>query len=140
MYKRQVVIAREAASWVSDKIRYDSGLAQKIWAGEVPTQSALETLERREGTCSEYTNLSVSYTHLDVYKRQVLDYMDSLAGQMQNCPADVLAVTNEVGSGVVPEHFLGRLYRDLAGKTNQLVAARADEVWLTVCGIAKRFK
>ena len=70
----------------------------------------------------------------------VLDYMDSLAGQMQNCPADVLAVTNEVGSGVVPEHFLGRLYRDLAGKTNQLVAARADEVWLTVCGIAKRFK
>lgn len=70
----------------------------------------------------------------------VLNYMDSLAGQMLSCPADVLAVTNEVGSGVVPEHFLGRLYRDLAGKTNQLVAARADEVWLTVCGIAKRFK
>lgn len=55
-----VVIAREAASWVSDKIRYDSGLAQKIWAGEVPTQSALETLERREGTCSEYTNLFIA--------------------------------------------------------------------------------
>jgi adenosylcobinamide kinase/adenosylcobinamide-phosphate guanylyltransferase len=70
----------------------------------------------------------------------VLDYMESLAGKMQSCPADVLAVTNEVGSGIVPEHFLGRLYRDLAGKANQLVAARADEVWLTVCGIARRFK
>ena len=70
----------------------------------------------------------------------ILKYMDSLAGQMQSCPADVLAVTNEVGSGVVPEHLSGRLFRDLAGKTNQLVAARADEVWLTVCGIAKRFK
>lgn len=70
----------------------------------------------------------------------LLERMEELAGQMQSCPADVLVVTNEVGSGVVPEHFLGRLYRDLAGKTNQLVAARADEVWLTVCGIAKRFK
>ncbi len=70
----------------------------------------------------------------------LLDYMEDLARQMQSCPADVLVVTNEVGSGVVPEHFLGRFYRDLAGKTNQLVATRADEVWLTVCGIAKRFK
>ncbi len=70
----------------------------------------------------------------------VLEYIDGLAGQMQSCPPDVLVVTNEVGSGIVPEHCLGRLYRDLAGKANQLVAARADEVWLTVCGIAKRFK
>lgn len=70
----------------------------------------------------------------------VLEYMDALAGQMQSCPADVLVVTNEVGLGVVPEHSLGRLFRDLAGKANQLVAARADEVWLTVCGIARRFK
>ncbi len=71
----------------------------------------------------------------------ILNYMDGLAGQMQNCPADVLVVTNEVGlGGVVPENFLGRLFRDLAGKTNQKVAARADEVWFAVCGIAKRFK
>ncbi|MFY9113985.1 MAG: bifunctional adenosylcobinamide kinase/adenosylcobinamide-phosphate guanylyltransferase [Dethiobacteria bacterium] len=70
----------------------------------------------------------------------ILNYMDGLAGQMQNCPADVLVVTNEVGLGVVPENFLGRLFRDLAGKTNQKVAARADEVWFAVCGIAKRFK
>lgn len=70
----------------------------------------------------------------------VLDYIDALAGQMHDCPADVLAVTNEVGSGIVPEHSLGRLYRDLAGKANQLVADRADEVWFTVCGIARRFK
>ncbi|NLA05760.1 MAG: bifunctional adenosylcobinamide kinase/adenosylcobinamide-phosphate guanylyltransferase, partial [Firmicutes bacterium] len=53
---------------------------------------------------------------------------------------DVLAVTNEVGSGIVPEHFSGRLFRDLAGKCNQLVAARADELWFTVCGIPRRFK
>jgi len=51
----------------------------------------------------------------------------------------VLAVTNEVGSGVVPEH-LSAVFSGPSRQTNQLVAARADEVWLTVCGIAKRFK
>ena len=71
---------------------------------------------------------------------RILGYMESLAEKMQSCPADVLAVTNEVGSGIVPEHFSGRLFRDLAGKCNQLVAARADELWLTVCGIPRRFK
>lgn len=70
----------------------------------------------------------------------ILNYMDGLAEEMLNCPADVLAVTNEVGAGIVPEHFLGRLFRDLAGKTNQKVAARADEVWFVVCGIPRRFK
>ncbi len=70
----------------------------------------------------------------------VLDYLAGLAGKMQSCPADVLVVTNEVGSGIVPEHSLGRLFRDLAGKANQLVAAQADEVWFTVCGLARRFK
>lgn len=70
----------------------------------------------------------------------MLDYLEGLAGKMQSCPADLLVVTNEVGSGIVPEHSLGRLFRDLAGRANQLVASRADEVWFTVCGLARRFK
>lgn len=70
----------------------------------------------------------------------LLDYMDSLSEHLLNSPSDVLVVTNEVGAGIVPEHLLGRLFRDLAGKSNQIVAARADEVWFTICGIARRFK
>ncbi len=70
----------------------------------------------------------------------VLGYLKILTEQMAKSPADVLVVTNEVGAGIVPEHPLGRLFRDLAGKANQLIAARADEVWLVLCGLAKRFK
>ncbi len=70
----------------------------------------------------------------------LLDYFSGLAGTLKNCPADVLVVTNEVGAGIVPDYPLGRLFRDLAGRVNQLIAARADEVWFTVCGLAKRFK
>jgi adenosylcobinamide kinase / adenosylcobinamide-phosphate guanylyltransferase len=50
--------------------------------------------------------------------------------------ADVFAVSNEVGSGVVPVSPAGRLFRDLQGLLNQRVAARADRVFLTIAGIA----
>ncbi len=55
-----VAIAREAARWTSKNVSYDSELADRIWNGEVATQSALETLERGRGTCSEYANLFIA--------------------------------------------------------------------------------
>ncbi len=52
----------------------------------------------------------------------------------------VIMVTGEVGSAVVPENRLARLYRDLVGRVNQEVARAADEVYLVVCGLPQRFK
>ena len=46
----------------------------------------------------------------------------------------VIFVTNEVGMGIVPETPLGRRFRDLAGRVNQMIAADCDEVFLVVCG------
>ncbi|MEW5920109.1 MAG: bifunctional adenosylcobinamide kinase/adenosylcobinamide-phosphate guanylyltransferase [Bacillota bacterium] len=71
---------------------------------------------------------------------EVLAYAAELSAQMRSLPADVLVVTNEVGSGVVPIAPLARFYRDLAGKANQLLAKDADEVWLLVSGIEVRIK
>jgi adenosylcobinamide kinase/adenosylcobinamide-phosphate guanylyltransferase len=44
-------------------------------------------------------------------------------------------VTNEVGSGIVPENPLAREFRDLAGWANQQFAAVAHEVVLTIAGV-----
>ena len=49
--------------------------------------------------------------------------------------APVVLVANEVGSGIVPDHVLGRKFRDLQGLLNQRVAARADRVVLMVAGL-----
>jgi adenosylcobinamide kinase/adenosylcobinamide-phosphate guanylyltransferase len=54
--------------------------------------------------------------------------------------AAVVMVTNEVGSGIVPETLLGRAFRDGAGVMNQRVAEAADEVHLVVAGRALRIK
>ena len=47
---------------------------------------------------------------------------------------DVVLVTNEVGSGVVPPFRSGGVFRDLLGALNQTVAESCDEVHLVVCG------
>ncbi len=48
--------------------------------------------------------------------------------------APTVAVSNEVGSGVVPDHPLGRRYRDVLGRVNATWAAAADDAWLVVAG------
>jgi adenosylcobinamide kinase / adenosylcobinamide-phosphate guanylyltransferase len=45
-----------------------------------------------------------------------------------------------VGMGVVPAYPLGRVFRDLSGRVNQVLAAAADRVWMVVCGIPQQLK
>ncbi|MGH4120322.1 bifunctional adenosylcobinamide kinase/adenosylcobinamide-phosphate guanylyltransferase [Clostridium sp.] len=52
----------------------------------------------------------------------------------------VILVTNEVGSGIIPDNKLSRIYKDIAGRINQYIALRTDEVYLTVCGIPIKIK
>jgi len=52
----------------------------------------------------------------------------------------VILVTNEVGSGIVPDNGLARAFRDAAGTINQQVAAMADEVYLAVSGLPMKVK
>jgi adenosylcobinamide kinase / adenosylcobinamide-phosphate guanylyltransferase len=56
------------------------------------------------------------------------------------CRGTVIFVTNEVGLGVVPENAMARRYRDLVGRANQVIAARADRVTLVCCGIPLHLK
>ncbi len=52
----------------------------------------------------------------------------------------IIFVTNEVGSGIVPESSESRLYRDLVGRCNQCIASSADEVILVSCGVPLTLK
>ena len=53
-------------------------------------------------------------------------------------PGRTIAVTNEVGLGVVPATPLGRAYRDVLGRVNEAWVDAADEALFVVAGRALR--
>ena len=66
---------------------------------------------------------------------RVTEEIHSLLEAITNSSADWIIISNEVGLGLVPPYPLGRIYRDLLGRANQQVAARASEVLWLVAGI-----
>ena len=64
------------------------------------------------------------------------ELLDSLA----TTQADVVLVTNEVGSGIAPATTSGRLFRDLLGRVNAAVAAACDDVEIVTSGIPRTLK
>ena len=52
----------------------------------------------------------------------------------------VIAVSNEVGGGVVPDNQLARQFRDLQGFVNQKLAQNAERVILVVAGLPLTLK
>ncbi|WNV76206.1 bifunctional adenosylcobinamide kinase/adenosylcobinamide-phosphate guanylyltransferase [Geodermatophilus sp. DSM 44513] len=65
---------------------------------------------------------------------------DDLVEAWTTTPAHVVAVSDEVGLGVVPETRSGRLFRDTLGSVNQRLASGADEVWFVVAGLPLRLR
>lgn len=73
-------------------------------------------------------------------EEEILQQIEKLAQTARDAEATVLIVTNEVGWGIVPGDPLSRDFRDILGRANQVVAAHADEVYLTVAGLAVELK
>lgn len=59
---------------------------------------------------------------------------------LEACPAEVILVSNEVGSSIVPENAMARRFRDEQGRANQQLAGIADSVFLVVAGLPLKLK
>ena len=65
-----------------------------------------------------------------------VDELLNIANQFEN----TVIVSNELGMGLVPSYPLGRYFREITGKMNQIVAEKADEVYFVVSGIPMKIK
>lgn len=87
------------------------------------------------------TNLLMLYEDLgEQTEERIMDDVHRLAATLRGMTTPVILVSNEVGMGIVPEHHLGRLFRDIAGQANQIIATAACEAWLVASGIPLKLK
>jgi adenosylcobinamide kinase / adenosylcobinamide-phosphate guanylyltransferase len=70
----------------------------------------------------------------DTAARQVAARVEELVTAWRQTSARVVAVSDQVGSGVVPATAAGRLFRDQLGWLNQRLAAESEETSLVVAG------
>jgi adenosylcobinamide kinase/adenosylcobinamide-phosphate guanylyltransferase len=71
---------------------------------------------------------------------KVLGEIKSLINCVRAIAGDLVMVTNEVGYSIVPDNHIARVYRDIAGRVNQQIAALCDEVYLVACGLPLKLK
>jgi adenosylcobinamide kinase / adenosylcobinamide-phosphate guanylyltransferase len=100
-----------------------------LWLGNILLQ---------ESGHPEKDNEAEFHTASKLVDERALKEIEALLAMIKSlAPGKTLiAITNEVGLGIVPAYPLGRLYRDTLGYVNQLLAQAADRVYLMVAGIA----
>jgi adenosylcobinamide kinase/adenosylcobinamide-phosphate guanylyltransferase len=85
---------------------------------------------------------NVSWQHRDSPSQELelaaRSEIQRIAATARHC--HVILVSNELGSGTVPEPAVTRAFRDIHGLLNQAVAEAADEVILTVAGLPLHLK
>ena len=79
--------------------------------------------------------LTLWLTNVILAERDVTAEVDGLVAACAAARMPLVLVSNEVGTGIVPDNALARRFRDEAGILNQRLAAVADRVVLVVAGL-----
>jgi len=84
--------------------------------------------------------MGLKRTEITGVEKLVIGEVEDLVACISKYEGTFIVVSNEVGLGLVPDSQLGRLYRDLLGRANQLLAQQAHQVYFMASGIPVKIK
>lgn len=135
---------RRPAGWRTLEASEDVGARLKAAAEAMPPAGVLLDCVTLLVSACMARNLTdwddISPVAADAVEAEVRREIDALLDAARTVSCPVVLVTNELGMGLVPDYASGRLFRDVAGRTNQQLADAADEVFLCVSGVPVRIK
>lgn len=83
---------------------------------------------------------SMKQEELTILEGKIMGEFEKLIKAVRSQEKNLILVTNELGTGIVPEYKLGRIFRDIAGRINQEIASLSDNVYLVSCGLPLKLK
>ena len=113
-------------------------ISQKVGTAQVVIVDCITLLV--SNILGQHTDQTGEPIDVSLVEKEVITEITALLECLNRIDASFIMVTNEVGMGLVPANRMGRLYRDLLGKANQLLAQQADEVYLMVAGLPVMIK
>jgi adenosylcobinamide kinase / adenosylcobinamide-phosphate guanylyltransferase len=135
-----VATCQPADDEMRERVRRHQAERPSTWTTFEPGANLLPVVQeqgpRADGILLDCLTLYVSSLLMSGSGEEaVMQQVDDLCSALRQVGRPAVIVTNEVGWGVVPETPLGRLFRDAAGRANQVAAGHAQEVVLMVSGL-----
>ncbi len=143
----------EAVTFIATAQAFDTEMTERIQKHQLERPQAWTTIEAPIDiiTALEQVNtrvvildclsLLVSNLMLENFSEtEILERIQNVLEIARTRDLKLIVVSNEVGSGIVPEYPLGRAFRDVLGRANQTVAATSSEAYLLVAGLSLRLK
>jgi adenosylcobinamide kinase/adenosylcobinamide-phosphate guanylyltransferase len=133
---------REEPVYLGRALREEAGSTTQVLASVPPSLSAADTLVLVDcltlwiSNCLWPPDQATTDADFAIWRRERADFLDALA----ECKSNVIIVTNEVGTGIVPNNASSRVFRDEQGWLNQSVAAVCDEVFFVTAGLPLRLE
>ncbi|MCF6158087.1 MAG: bifunctional adenosylcobinamide kinase/adenosylcobinamide-phosphate guanylyltransferase [wastewater metagenome] len=124
-------------------------ITNMLFSDEKITKAFLEKDDKREittlspslgGGLSAANGLKLNTDYLRQKQEHILVEINKLSRACRKSKSDIILVSNEVGLGIVPDNVLSRLFRDVAGRANQILADEADDVYFIIAGISQKIK
>ncbi|GAI86161.1 unnamed protein product [marine sediment metagenome] len=128
------------ATWDTLEVTTDIGsqISQKIGGAKVVIVDCITLWVNN--IFNQYADQANEPIDASTIEQKLTTEIDELVDCINRTEASFIIVTNEVGLGLVPANRVGRLYRDLLGRVNQLLTERADEVYLMLAGLPVQVK
>ena len=146
--QKAIELGGDDVTFVATAERSDDEMMDRIARHQLERPSAWNTIEApREIVIADLKSRVVLLDCLSLLVSNLL--LDGLGEEtilervrlsLESRAQTLIVVSNEVGMGLVPEYLLGRQFRDVLGRANQLVARASTQAFFLVAGIPLRLK
>jgi adenosylcobinamide kinase/adenosylcobinamide-phosphate guanylyltransferase len=131
-----IATATPIDSEMKERIKNHKKVRPKEWKTIEVKNNLDKKIEQEENKMILIDCLTIYISYLmDLPETRILEHTKKIIKVIKKSRSDIIVVSNEVGCGIHPENKLGRDYRDILGKVNQIFAWSADEFYIMFAGV-----